>query len=683
MKTKFNLKLTARLILSVIVPAALLLGITQVYIGYKSYQNSKEEGIEKVTAQSREIASRVEGYVNGSFESVSSLKNSMMALHSKKSPNRDDVNKIMAEILLNNKNYLAIWHMWEPNAFDRNDQYFRNLKLYSKTRGSLNLTYYKDKGKLVNELGTLDQYSQDYYTIPKANMANTLMEPYYYSYVGDTANQFYETSIIVPLMEEKSFIGVVGVDIELSILENIISTRTVYKTGFASIVTDKYQIAAHPDKNMVTKNLLSVLQNDTVRISTGIKNGEEFYVYNNTEKGEVLRYFSPIHINGTKTKWSVMVEVPVSEVTERANLLITILLLANIIGMIIFVLITTLIARSIIKPIIRAADFVNSVSQGDLTGTIELKQKDEIGIMTQNLQQMVTKLRTVVMDISTGASNISNAGSEMSSVSQQLSEGANEQAASTEEVSSSMEEMVSNINQNTDNARQTEHIALQASVDIEDGSKAVFSTLEAMKKIAEKILIIGEIAEKTDLLAINAAIEAARAGEHGKGFAVVATEVRKLAERSQNAAKEIDELSKSSVKIADESGIVLKKIIPDIKKTSLLVQEISAASMEMNSGASQINNAIMQLNTVTQRNATAAEEMSSNAEELVNQADTLVDIVSFFKIGVEIQQKPVVHETHKIPPSPKNNQVKKAKPVVLAPLSDMVNDVDDKQFEQY
>ncbi len=154
-----------------------------------------------------------------------------------------------------------------------------------------------------------------------------------------------------------------------------------------------------------------------------------------------------------------------------------------------------------------------------------------------------------------------------------------------------------------------------------------------MKQIADKINIIEEIARQTNLLALNAAIEAARAGEHGKGFAVVAAEVRKLAERSQQAAGEIIELSNSSTEISDRAGKMLAQLVPDIQKTAELVSEISAASAEQNTGADQINKAIQQLDQVTQQNASASEEMASTSEELSSQAQYLTDAISFFNIG--------------------------------------------------
>jgi methyl-accepting chemotaxis protein len=280
-------------------------------------------------------------------------------------------------------------------------------------------------------------------------------------------------------------------------------------------------------------------------------------------------------------------------------------------------------------------DKAKLVAQGDLT--ISLESRSERDELMKALDSMVKSNANVINEFITAIDNIVNASQQLQSVAIQISQGSTEQASSTEEISSSMEQMVSNINQNADNAKQTEQISLRASTDIAEGNRSVTITVDAMKKIADKITIVGQIAEKTDLLAINAAIEAARAGEQGKGFAVVAAEVRKLAENSQAAAKEIDELSKSSVKIADESGALLQKIVPDIQKTAVLVQEIAAASLEQNSGATQVNNALQQLNNITQQNASASEEMSSSVEELASQAEQLKELVSFFKTGNESQ----------------------------------------------
>lgn len=271
------------------------------------------------------------------------------------------------------------------------------------------------------------------------------------------------------------------------------------------------------------------------------------------------------------------------------------------------------------------------IAKGDLTVKVNiLSEKDTLG---KSLEAMVEKLMTVVSDVKTVADNVASGSIQMSSSSEEMSQGATEQAASAEEASSSMEQMAANIKQNADNALETEKIAIKSANDAKDGGKAVDETLMAMKKIAEKISIIEEIARSTDLLALNAAIEAARAGEHGKGFAVVASEVRKLAERSQTAAGEISKLSGSSVAVAESAGEMLARLVPDIQKTAELVQEISAASNEQNTGAEQINKAIQQLDQVIQQNASASEEIAAISEELSTQAEQLQQTISFFKIN--------------------------------------------------
>jgi methyl-accepting chemotaxis protein len=196
-----------------------------------------------------------------------------------------------------------------------------------------------------------------------------------------------------------------------------------------------------------------------------------------------------------------------------------------------------------------------------------------------------------------------------------------------------MEQMSANIKQNSENASQTEKIARQSAENAEASGMAVARAAEAMQTIAQKITIVQEIARQTDLLALNAAVEAARAGEHGRGFAVVASEVRKLAERSQSAAAEISVLSAETVKVAEQAGTMLEKLVPDIKKTSALVEEISAACREQALGTTQINQAIQQLDQVTQQNAAASEQVSATSEELSGQAEALQATIAYFRIG--------------------------------------------------
>jgi methyl-accepting chemotaxis protein len=290
------------------------------------------------------------------------------------------------------------------------------------------------------------------------------------------------------------------------------------------------------------------------------------------------------------------------------------------------------ISNTISKGLSRANIVVREVSEGDLTKTAEITNRDEIGELLGNVNVMIERLRGVVGDALSAADNVSSGSQELSASSEQVSQGATEQAASAEEASASMEQMAANIKQNADNAAQTEKIARQSAKDAEASGEAVTRAVGAMRTIAEKIGIVQEIARQTDLLALNAAVEAARAGEHGKGFAVVASEVRKLAERSQSAAAEISSMSSDTVKAAAEAGDMLGRLVPDIRKTAELVSEISAACREQDIGAAQINEAIQQLDKVTQQNAGASEEMSATSEELAAQAEELQTSIAFFKV---------------------------------------------------
>jgi len=278
--------------------------------------------------------------------------------------------------------------------------------------------------------------------------------------------------------------------------------------------------------------------------------------------------------------------------------------------------------------ITNAAD---EMANGNLT--VALRERSPQDKLMQALSAMVSGITRVVSDIRGIAGEVASASQAISTTSIEVSKGASSQAASAEEASSSMEEMVSNIKQNADSAQQTDKIANKSAADAQESGKSVVEAVAAMKEIASRVSIIEEIARQTNLLALNAAIEAARAGEHGKGFAVVAAEVRKLAERSQKAAGEINQLSGTTVKVSERAGEMLQKLVPDIQRTAELVQEIAAASKEQDTGAEQINKALVQLEKVIQQNASASEEMASTTEELTSQSEQLVSALGFFRTG--------------------------------------------------
>ena len=279
------------------------------------------------------------------------------------------------------------------------------------------------------------------------------------------------------------------------------------------------------------------------------------------------------------------------------------------------------------------SDLLAAFAQGDLTRRMDGDYQGLFAQVKESANETAANLARVMGEVRAAADALTGAANQVSSTAQSLSQSASEQAASVEETTAQIDVMSSSITQNSDSAKVTDSMATKASKEATEGGTAVSQTVTAMKQIAAKISIVDDIAYQTNLLALNAAIEAARAGEHGKGFAVVAAEVRKLAERSQEAAKEIGDLATSSVSTAERAGGLLEEIVPSIQKTSDLVQEIAAASAEQSASVAQIGGAMGQLSKATQQNASASEELAATSEELSGQAEQLQKSVAFFNIG--------------------------------------------------
>ena len=486
-------------------------------------------------------------------------------------------------------------------------------------------------GKIITASGWIppadyDQFTRSWFTTSMATDAITLSEPYLDAITG---------KLVVTVAQriagaDGKIMGVVGGDMFITRVGEIVaSTRKISANGVTFLLDmsgryltnddlEKILKASPFDDPRVAPHKASVLAQDS---TFTIDRGSGLYLASQRipEMNAVVVTFGPLgDIYGTLYRF------------------LGLLALIAGIGIVVAIFLIALISRSITSPLVAVVGKVKLVAQGELDLEIEKayqERGDEIGDLASSMATLVSSFREIINSVQTAAKNVAISSGEMSASAEKMSQGATEQASSMEEVSSSMEEMASNIKQNTDNALQTDSIAQKASTGAETGGARVADAVAAVKEIASRIVIIEEIARQTNLLALNAAIEAARAGEAGKGFAVVASEVRKLAERSQTAAGEINGISQRTVSSAEDASLIINNLVPDIKKTAQLVQEIAAASREQNQGADQINSALLQLDSVVQQSASMSEELSATAEELSSQAEALKDAVSYFKIG--------------------------------------------------
>lgn len=294
---------------------------------------------------------------------------------------------------------------------------------------------------------------------------------------------------------------------------------------------------------------------------------------------------------------------------------------------------------AVVEPLKMTADHIEQIANGYVPSAISREYKGDFNQVKNSLNLMVKNLSRFAVEVRNSSEQVAAGSEQLSATADQVSMNCANQATSIEQISSSMDLINSIVEQNAEDARRTCPIALKAAQDAHEGGRAVEETVRAMKSISENIRIIEDIARQTNMLALNAAIEAARAGEKGKGFAVVAGEIRSLAERSQKAAKEINILSGSGLEIAEKSGELLKRMVPIIRKTADLVEEISLSSKEQATGISNVNEAIRVLDQMIQQNAASTEQMAANNRAFMSQAENLLGIASFFKRSMEKKEQ--------------------------------------------
>ena len=594
-----KMKINTRLVLMVAALIAVTLTLISVLVFF-TYKTSLDGNLKKIAiSDSSLIREQVEGWLQPYFTEVQGAAYaSALAADTK-----GDVLPLLKTILKNHPDMSDIY--WSGEVPFKSGGFFIDASGW-------------------NPPADYDQTARAWYSNTKKQSGILLTDPYLdmitKKLVVSVAGNVVSTTTGKPQ-------GVVGIDLFITKVGEMIGSQKLSAKGDSFLVNAEGKYITNDRAEAI---LAEKIQDDPTlkSVADSILQNESTFGY--TPGGKY--YYSSVKLRSAA--WFYVTYGPVSDIYAALWSFLLQLVIAGVLSLLVALVFVLLVARSLSRPIVGAVGVAAEISSGDLRSDIDamlLARSDEIGTLAAALQQMRENLSHVIEEVASAANQVAAGSQQLSSTAQQMSQGATEQASSVEEISSSMEQMTSNIKQNADNALQTEKIARQSAGAAEEGGRAVQATVSAMKEIASKIGIIEEIARSTNMLALNASIEAARAGEYGKGFAVVASEVGKLAERSQKEAGEISKLSTESVTIAEQAGTTIAAMIPDIKRTAELVQEISAASNEQNAGAEQINSAILQLDKVVQQNASASEESASMSEELASQAEQMQATMGYFK----------------------------------------------------
>ncbi|KIX13674.1 methyl-accepting chemotaxis protein [Dethiosulfatarculus sandiegensis] len=590
MLEKMNLKIRLLTILSLVFFLSLTSVIT--FLTYNAQENVGNEAEARCLELADKQAAQLKGVLQVGLDAARTLRDSLVGI--KKSGlefDRRMLDSLIREYVVTNPEFLGVWAGFEPNALDNKDAQFANTDRHDKTgryipywnRGSGQITFqplgnYTTEGK------------GDYYLVPLRSGKEKILDPLTYTVAG---KEITLVSITIPIKYKGKAIGVAGVDLSLDQCKAMVTKEKPYGTGYVTLITDSGMIVAHPQEDLMGKNISELGLGK--QYQEVIKQGKtRLLTHESAVTGEIsYLVIAPIPLGDAKQPWSVVVSVPQDAVLAATQKTLHFSIMVALIALLAVSVVVFLVARTVATPI-----------------------------------------QASVVSLGRSAESVSTASREIASSSQVLANGASEQASALEETSAALEEMSSMTRQNADNADQADNLMKNVSRVVKEAETAMEElklTVEKINKTSAEtagiIKTVDEIAFQTNLLALNAAVEAARAGEHGAGFAVVAEEVRNLAMRAAEAAKNTADLIEENQVNAQEGSQVLQKtdqafsqVSGEASKVAELVNEIAAASKEQAEGIDQVTQATSNMDQVTQQVAANAEESAASAEELASQA---------------------------------------------------------------
>jgi methyl-accepting chemotaxis protein len=608
----------------------ILIYVTSVgYVIYRMYARNIADAETIVNANARELSNSIKNEINKNIYITKGLAGAFETRDQFPENTKNDFQLILLKKALeDNPALLSTFMSRQLFTFDPN---------WKHEYGRLRQTYFYKDGKIEFETGIVEKDGEKIgsnYEYGHRTNKEYITEPYWYSY--NEGDSILMTSICIPVKKDGKYQGMAGTDISLSYLKKLISgdqsgfnQSSFILSNAGTYIYDVNERKIGKSINETDKKLDSLFE-----ISENVKQGKSksFYYKDTIDNKKYFYSLQSINFGGEYFPWAIGVKVPRNVVLAEAKSILGRSIFSGVLALIIFIVAIYFFANSITKPIKRIVEFSGEIAKGNLKTKLNLvSNTTEFTDLQEHLESMALNLLTIINKVKTTANTINENSVFMRKISDDVLNGTGQQAASAEEVSASMEQMIAMIEQNTQNANRTADIAIKSAELINESEQNVRKTAELMSQIDNKIEELNEIAFQVNLLSLNTAIEASHAGEYGKGFSVVAKEVRKLAQKSKNTAKEIGILSTESVYMSKKSVNFLQEIIPEIEQTAYLVKDISVSGKEQNNGAHQVNGAISSLNIVIQQNSSNADQMLTNSKKFEVLAKEFTDLISFFR----------------------------------------------------
>ncbi len=675
-KAGLQCKITALILTSVLLVLAVVVGIST----YMNRQESLEQAHRLALSISREYANQIRVELEMAMEATRGMANMISGMNDSGGLDRDEANRIMAQILRGNPNFNGVWGCWEPDGFDGKDKDFAGAKGHDET-GRFIPYWRREKDKLIYE--PLKGYDKDdenhWYSIPLKTGKSTLIGPYFDDQTDKTV-----LTLAIPLEVKGKRIGVVGVDLDMAPIDGIIGEMKLYETGFGRLMSYTGTLASHPDKSRIGKIAGELKEEGGEETLKRIQSGESFIetAWSQSLGENTLKAFAPIQAIGTDTPWSLGVVLREDEILASSVKVMTLSLIVALAGLISIAILVWLIVRQVVKPIKRVVHLASRAKDGDLTILREdfnVRSKDEIGIMADALSTMIANQREAVSSIASAATKLGGTAEDFSALAEESNAGVEESragvndmyqqieslATATDEINASTEEVSRGAQASSENIVNIAEEVTRAKDAGEEGLKAAEKAAISIKAVAEGsetsaeevkglsdrareiqsfVQEIGSIADQTNLLALNAAIEAARAGEAGRGFAVVADEVRKLAENSNVSARKIADLaggitddldrialssrknaleSKYSSELADGTRETIGSMMDELSKISVAIHDLAAVSEEQAASCEEIVSAVQGITSKIINTAMTAEITKGQMREVGTSSETV------------------------------------------------------------